>query len=103
MRDTNVGDRCSSRRNLTQDSSRLPATELQRLPWAAWGRTYASVNASKGQIKVAESRVVLSNLRLGDSLTRQACDVLQRNSGSLEDGFSTQDFRIGDNPTEPLA
>ena len=56
---------------------RLPATELQRLPWTAWRRAHASVNGSEGKIKVAESRVVLSNLRLADSLTQQACDVFE--------------------------
>src|SRR6266403_3841502 len=103
MRDTNVGDRCSSRRNLTQGSCRLPAAEFQRLPWPAWRRTHASVNGSERHIKVAESRVVLSNLCLADPLTEQACDMLQRNPGSLKDGFSTEDFRIGDNPVEPFA
>src|ERR1700677_2061156 len=103
MRDTNVGDRCSSRRNLTQDSCRLPATEFQRLPWSAWRRTHASMNGSECQIKVAESRIVLSNLCLAHSLTEQSRDMLQRNPCSFENGFSTKSFRIGDNPVEPLA
>src|SRR5260370_42648651 len=103
MRDTRVGDRCSSRRNLTRGSCRLPATKFQRLPWTAWRWTHASVNGSECQIKVAESRVILSNLRLADPLTEQACNVFQRNPGSLEDGFSTKDVGIGDNPIEPLA
>ena len=29
--------------------------------------------------------------------------MLQQNPGSFEDGFSTEDFGIGDNPIEPLA
>ncbi len=79
------------------------ATEFQWLPWAAWGWTHPSVNRSEGQIKVAETRVILSNLRLADSLTEQACDVFEWYTGPLEDTFATEYFGIGDNPTGPLA
>src|SRR5580692_5324964 len=100
MRETNVGDRCSSRRNLTPDLCCLPASEVQRLPRPAWRWTHAGVNGGEGQIEVTESRVVLTNLRHADSLTEQACDMLQRNPGSLEDVFSAENLRLRDNSVE---